>query len=60
MQLMTSSQILTNNTLKKMEDLERKMKNLEEENKKLNHELEFRVQILQENISSINRTGYSA
>ena len=30
-----------------MEELERKMKNLEEENKKLNDELELRVEILQ-------------
>ena len=47
MELMKSSQILTNNSLKKMEELERKMKNLEEENKKLNDELELRVEILQ-------------
>jgi len=59
MQLLKSSQILTNNSLKKMEEVERKMKNLEKENVKLNqrnNELELKFERLQENISSINRT----
>ena len=43
-----------------MEELERKMENLEEENVKLKDELELRVEILQRNISSINRTGCPA
>jgi len=48
-----------NNTFKKIDELERKMKNLEEENVKLkqgNQKLELKVEILQDNIKSINRT----
>ena len=62
MQLMKSSQILTNNTLKKMDELEQKIINLEEENLKLkqgNQELERKIEILHRNISS-RSPGYQA
>ena len=42
-----------------MDELERIIKNLQEENVKLkqgNQELELKVEILQDNITSINRT----
>ena len=59
MQLMKSSQILTNHSIKKMDELEKKIKNLEEKNVKLeqeNQELELKIEILKDNITSINRT----